>query len=170
MNEFQIALLIGAIFVSLISLHIPRAHIWILAGGASFVASTAYARFGLPYPPAFTLACDAAVCLSIYFLCSERWEEWLFRVFQLSVLVSLIYLAGPLTVGGFTITMSHYLYVVMLELCNWIALFLIGGTAVGEWVRRHEDSARIYRTGHLHRARGSWRSARISVPFHKAGK
>lgn len=122
MNSFQIALLIGATITALISSHLPRAWLWIGCGAVSFIASTAYARYGLPYPPAFTLACDAAVCLAIYGLAKEKWELLAYDVFRLSVLISLLHLFGAIE--------SHWLYVVALELCNWLALLVIGGTAI----------------------------------------
>lgn len=172
MSEFQLALLIGAIITAAISKRLPRAHLWILAGAASFVASTAWARYGMPYPPAFTLAADSAVCLLIYFFGKERWEDKTYTIFQLSVLVSLVYLAGPIEIGGVVITMSHWLYVVMLEICNWAALAVIGGTALFDMAKAgdNEDAARYDWTGNLHRPNVSWRKARATQPFHKASK
>lgn len=165
MNEFQVALLLGAVFVAVVSSNLPRSNLWIAAGAASFIASTAWSRYGMPFPPAFTMGCDALVCLAIYFLARERWEEWLYRVFQASTLISLVYLAGPIEIGSVVITMSHWLYVVTLEIANWAALLLIGGTALLEWSREHEDSADRPWNMRLLRARNFGRSARAKNPF-----
>ena len=170
MDMWQTLLLIGAILVAAASFKVPRAHLWILAGAASFVASTAYSRFGLPYPPAFTLVCDATVCLILYFACRERWEEWLYRIFQLSVLVSLVYLAGPITLGSLVIHLDHTAYVIGLEICNWLALALIGWTGIGEQVMRNEIGLGRARNPNLRRAHAIGRADRATPPFHKVPK
>lgn len=170
MNEFQFVLLVGAIITALLSRRLPRSHLWIAAGASSFVVSTAWWRYDMPYPPAFTLGLDAAVCLLIYFFGRERWEERIYQIFQLSVLVSLVYLAGPIEIGTFTIHMSHWLYVVMLEICNWLALAVIGGTAILDGIKEHESGAGYARGHRVRHARASWREVRSSPPFHKVSK
>lgn len=170
MNEFQLLLLIGAVVVASLTVRLPRAHYWLLAGGASFVFSTAWARYALPYPPAFTLSCDAAVCLLIYFFGRERWEEHVYKIFQLSVLISLVYLAGPIEIGSIMITMNHWFYIVLLELCNWAALAVIGGTAIMDRIGANEDGAGHRRGMHIHRPYAAWRSSRTTQPFHKVWK
>lgn len=122
MSDPQIALVIGAIITALISWHLPRARIWLLAGAASFIASTAYARFGLPHSPAFTLSCDAAVCLLVYALASEEWHLRIFDIFRLSTLVTLLHMFGVIE--------THYLWIVSLELLNWAAMLLMVGTGI----------------------------------------
>lgn len=212
-------LLIGAIVVAIISRRLPRSRIWIAAGIVSFVVTTAWARYSMPYPPAFTLAVDAGVCLLIYFFGEEEWEDKVYTIFQLSVLISLVYLAGPidieiwqasaaavfLTHVGYvaiwrkqsfvaanlaaffvvyaslswvvfgamkpvTINMSHWLYVVLLELCNWAALAVIGKTALFDGAGENEDDARSRWAGNLHSPDTSWRKARATPPFHKVTK
>ncbi len=170
MNEFQFALLIGAAIVAFITARLPRAHYWLLAGGGSFILSTAWARYDLPYPPAFTLSCDAAVCLLIYFFGREKWEEHVYKIFQLSVLISLVYLAGPIEIGNITITMNHWLYVVLLELSNWAALAVIGGTAIMDRIGANENGAGHWRGNHIHRPNAAWRADRATKPFHKVWK
>ena len=126
MSEFQVALLIGAVITALISFRTPRAVIWIGAGAASFVFSTAYARVGWGYPPAFTAVLDASICFAIYFSAKTRWEMYLFLLFQGSVLVSTMYLAG--------IIGPHWAYIAFLEGINWLALGVIGGTSALSWI------------------------------------
>lgn len=122
LDQYQIALLIGATFTTMVSWHLPRARWWTLAGFLSFFLSTAYARYGLPHSPAFTLACDAAVCLFVYSLANEEWHLRIFDIFRLSVLITLLHMFG--------IIGTHYLWVVSLELLNWLAMLLIVGTGI----------------------------------------
>lgn len=127
MDAFQIALALGAFLVILVSLKDNRALLWVTVGVASFVVSTAYYRSGGPYPTAITALCDASVCLAIYRYWRERWEFYLFILFQGSVLVSLAYLAG--LIG------PHWAYVAVLEVINWAALVVIGGTRIVRLIR-----------------------------------
>lgn len=125
MNEFQAALLVGAAFVALVSWRLDRSLLWIAVGALSFVASTAWSRFGLPMPPLFTALCDAAVCFAIYVWAKQAWELLLCQLFRASVLISVVFV-------GFTIATKSGpspTYVALLEAVNWIALLLILGTA-----------------------------------------
>lgn len=160
MSEFQLALLIGLLITGLISSKLPRAWLWLACGAASFIVSTAYARYGLPHSPAFTLAGDAAVCLAVYFFGVERWEiSGIYRIFQLSVLISLFRLSG--------IIADQWLYIVCLELLNWAALLLIGGTAILDRARANEEHSDWNWHPHLHRSNIALRKARAQDPFHK---
>lgn len=161
MSEYQIALLIGAFVTALISWHLPRARLWITAGALSFVVSTAYARYGFPYPPAFTLACDAAVCLLVYARASEEWELRIYDAFRLSVLISLLRMLGLIE--------TQWLYVVSLELCNWLALLVIGGTAILAGVAGGDSSFRPWNS-RLRRAEHSLRKRRASRPWHEIAR
>ena len=146
MNTYQIALASVAAITLVGTLHLQRAWLWILAGAASFVASTAYARYGLPLPPLITALCDAAVCLAIYaypWRASEsvdryRWELGVYRLFQLSVLVSIVFLGMVLFRSP---SASNFWYVTALELINWAVLLLIVGTAVAQWAGANGDHA-----------------------------
>jgi len=162
MNEFQLALLIGLVITGLISSKLPRAWLWLACGLASFVISTAYARYGLPYTPAFTLTCDAAFCLAVYFFGKERWEENLYRVFQLSVLISLLHMSHFIV--------DHWLFVVSLELLNWAALLLVGVTAILDRARGHGGFTHRNWSPHLHRSDLALRRSRQTEPFHKVAK
>lgn len=171
MSVWQLSLLIGACAASLLCLRLPRAHLWILAGAAAFVLSTGWQRLGLPYHAAFTLACDSAVCLGIYFFGRERWEIGLFRIFQVSVLTSLVFLAGPISLFGATLLLSHTVYVIFLEMWNWIALLLIGGVGLSEfWRFGHENGAFPDRLRGVFRSLRAWRAPRRAAPFHKVAE
>jgi len=156
MNSFQIALLVGAIITMRVAWRLPRAALWIMVGATDFAATTAYARYGLPNPTMFTLGVDAAVCVSIFFIGKRAWEfPGLYLVFQGMVLASLLNLAG--LIG------THWSYVALLELLNWIGLAIIGGTAVLQWIDANGmDSDRL---GLVHRSSLALRRKRTGFPF-----
>ena len=167
MSEFQLALLIGALAAAIISSNLPRAWLWITCGAISFVASTAYYRFGYPYYPVSTLAFDGCVCLAIYGNAKERWEIGLFRLFQASVLVSLIYTYLLFFAQA---SAHHTLYVILLESINWLALGLIGGTAIADRVRADEGGYIWHWLHSFRRNIVSLRKARKSIPWHKVAR
>lgn len=158
MNEFEIILAIGALVTAYIARGLPRAWLWIAAGALSAAASSAYWNYGLPHHGAFTLACDSLVCLSIYFGGREQWETRLYNVFQFSVLISILRMAGFLDYG--------VIYAGMLELCNLAALVLITGTAILDGVADEDRSFGDWGRN-LRRARVALRKARAQDPFHK---
>lgn len=167
MSEYQMALLIGAIITAIIATKLPRASLWIAGGALSFIFSTAYYRYGYPHYPLFTLACDGLLCIAIYSLAKEIWELWLMRLYRFSVFVSLIY--SSLLFYSPTLA-NHYLYVLILEIINWLALAVIAGTRLlGEVKADEVGFARTWVAGF----RGhylSLRKARSQAPWHKVGK
>lgn len=158
MNEFEIILLVLALVTAYIARELPRAWVWIFAAFLSFAASAIYWRLGLPHHPAFTAFCDSSICLAVYFVGKERWEMRLYKVFQFSVLVSLIKLGGFIPEGA--------LYPAALEILNVVALLVIGGTAIlaGASDERHTFG---HRRRPVHRAMHPLRAARATPPFHK---
>lgn len=122
MNVFQIAMLIGAVVAALVSYKLPHALMWISLGAVVAIACDVFYAYNLPYPAAFTLACDALMCLTIHWFAREKWETGLFLIFQLSVLISLLKLASVID--------GEDTYRLALELVNWAALFMIAGTAI----------------------------------------
>lgn len=127
MSDADVALLIGLLVALVVSYRSNRAWGWLLAAAASYTSSTIYWRSGLPGAPLVGGLCDAAVCLAIYFYGQFKWEMWLWRLFQLSVAVNLVYLAG---MAGMIASLSHNDFAAILEAINWIALIFIGGTAI----------------------------------------
>lgn len=134
MSVWQFSLAIGALISAVVAMKLPRSSMWIAIMAGNFILCTVYARSGLSYPPAFTLALDTLTCLAIDYYAREKWELRLFNIYQISVLISVLRLFG--------IVDSKYIYVLSLELCNWLALLLIGGTAVLDRIRRHDHSIR----------------------------
>lgn len=121
MNIFQISMLLGAAITALISIKLPHAFMWICLAGANAVVCDLFYAYDLPYPAAFTLACDCLLCLSIHWLAEERWEIGLYVIFAVSVSISLLHM---------WVLADAYLYRMLLEICNWAALLLISGTAI----------------------------------------
>lgn len=144
MDQWEAALLIGAVLTAVVSISDHRALLWIALGAADFALTTTYARHAAPWMPAafVTGIADASVTFLIIAIARTRWERALGYIFQGMVLVSFVRLAGLLE--------SHFAYVVTLELANWAALFVIGGTAI---VRRVDALlARSARGGRLARS------------------
>lgn len=160
MDIFQGALLVGAIGTAALCRKDKRALGWIAAGAANFVITAAYEAYGLPYHPAFTGFADASLCLAIYFVGRYRWEMRLWNVLQLSVMVSILRMLG--------VIQSHYDYIVALEVCNWMALGVIGGTRALQLVDRNLGWERSYRGAHqrIHLVVHSLREKRATPPFH----
>lgn len=137
MNEFQVALFLGAALVALIARRLDRSLLWIAAGAVSFIASTAWARYHLPMPALFTACCDAAVCFAIYVHAKQVWELLLYQLFRASVLISVVFV-------GFTIFAKSgpsSTYIALLEAVNWIALLLILGTAAVQRIEANGGAA-----------------------------
>lgn len=122
MNQYEVALLIMALVTAFVARGLPRAWLWLSVGALSFIISATWWRLGLPYHPAATLACDSLVCLTIYSLAKEEFEIWLFNLFRLSVLISLLKLFGVIN--------ENLVYASALEGVNVLALLLIGCTGI----------------------------------------
>ena len=129
MSGADLSLSIGLLVALAFSVGNRRAWAWLLAAAGSYIVSTVYWRTGLPYAPFVAGLCDATVCVAVYFFGKLRWEMWMWRLFQVSVLVNILYLAGAL---GLVRSIGHEEYSVMLEAINWLALLWIGGTGAAQ--------------------------------------
>ena len=127
MSIFELSLIIGAAVTALVSRGNPRGVAWVAAITADLILSTAYWRADLPYAEVVTGCCDALICFGIYFIGAYRWELWLWRLYQVSVLISFLYLATH--VFGLS-SVSQDIYSSMLEAVNWIAFLSIGGISM----------------------------------------
>ena len=167
MSTIDWSLLIAAVLVSAASWRNPRAILWVVLAAVDFAISTVYWRSGLPYAEGVAGACDAAVCLGIYFAARQRWELWIWRLFQTSVAINFLYLAG--NIGIFT-PIDHEVYSSALEAINWLTLLLIGGMAGAQWIGASIASAHRPWSprGVLHRTLMALRHQRRETPFHKA--
>lgn len=162
MDGWQTSLLIGAVATALLCRREPRALLWIGAGAADFVITAAFETRWPEYHAIFTGFADATVCLAIYFIGRRKWEMMVWRVFQTSVLISILYIMRLIP--------SHYVYIAALEACNWAALVIIGGTNGLRLVDHGMGWNRFHRAHqHIHRLVLSLRQKRTRAPFHLSG-
>lgn len=165
-SPYTWTLVLIALLVSVLARDLPRARIWIFVGGVDFFLTTIYYDLGFPKHSAITLMADASVCLLLYFFAREEWEvKGLYRIFQLSVLFSLFHMAKIIT--------DDVTYASVLELCNLMALFVIGGTAILGRVNADGEPrfSSSYSWGRrLRDASFSLRQARKEDPFHKVSQ
>ena len=94
MTGVDFSLLIGLLVALWLSAQSRRAVWWLLAAAGSYVLSTVSWRLQWPMAEVITALGDAAVCLCVYFWARYRWEMWVWRLCQLSVAISTIYLAS----------------------------------------------------------------------------
>ncbi len=139
-SDVDVSLFIGAIIVALISWHRNRRGVlWIGVAALSYINATIAWRMELPYAEAITGLGDAAVCLAVYFFGRQMWELWVWRLFQTSVAVSMLYLAGHL---GIFANIPHEIYSILLEAANWMLLLLIGSMSILQRLGATNVSAR----------------------------
>ncbi len=132
---FKLALLAIAAVAFISSSDMPRARLWIAAGGGAYLLSLLYSDLKLPYAPAFAVLCDFTICLMIYGLAAKRWELYLMIPFQASILVNILELMR--------LVPERYLYVYSLDVLNLLALLFIGGMLIlerGGYGRNHFNS------------------------------
>lgn len=155
-------LLLGGLAVALaLSIGNLRAWGWLAAIATSYAISAIWWRVGLPGPAFIGGALDALICLGIYFWGRLRWEMVVWRLFQLSVLVNLITLAGDY---GYILALPHGVHSTILEAINWLALAWIGGTgAVQNVGAAHATGSRFMR--HLLGFVASLHRERTQPPF-----
>lgn len=167
MTGVDIGLLVGLMLALAISIGNRRAWGWLFAAAASYAVSTLYWRSGLPYPSFIAGLCDAAICLAVYFFARLKWEMWVWRLFQVSVGVNIIYLAGSLNVIP---SLSHNDYSVILEIINWLALAFIGGTGFVQLIGASDVTASRGFAGRIRGLVGSLSRSRKDTPFTASSK
>lgn len=165
MSEVDAALAIGLCFALAFSVGNRRAWAWLLAIAGSYVVSTIYWRSGLPYGGFMAGMCDAAVCLAVYFFGRLRWELWIYRLFQFSVAVNLVYLG--VTLGLIADLRLHNAYSITLEAINWAALLFIGGIGALQAAGASDVAAAAHRPwSRVHRLVQALYRSRKSPPWH----
>lgn len=163
MSGVDKALLVGLVVALVASYGHKRAWGWLLAVGLSYAVSTLYWRSGMAYPSFIAGLCDALICLGVYFFGRQKWEMWVWRLFQVSVGINLLYLAGNLRVIP---PIAHNDYSVILETINWIALAFIGGTGLVQTIGAHDARATGGLVGRIRRIAGALSRKRKDTPFH----
>lgn len=124
MDQFQTALLIGAIVVAAVNFKQPRALAWIAVGALNFILTDLYFYHAIPWlpHPFVTGVADAFLVILLATFGVHRWERFVRYAFALSVLLSMAYLLGWIP--------DRTSYAIGLEGCNWLALLIMFGTGV----------------------------------------
>jgi hypothetical protein len=142
----------AALLAALAARKTPRAVIWVVSLAASFIVSVGYLRgyqaievsnLSAAYtdgklvpllrdwlPPSIVAAaCDAVVCVLIWFFGRERWETvWLYGISLAMMGTNLLYASGLII--GFPPIPDRGTLGSILEAMNLAALLLIGGTGI----------------------------------------
>jgi hypothetical protein len=140
MSVYALAFLLTALSVaamSLIARH-DRGAVWTIVIVANMALSNLYRLGGNPFPDAFMAGLDLAVIAAIYWGARHRWELWLWIIMQISAFVSILHLATYLIAPGW---IDGEIYLLLLELCNYAAVILIGGVGGYIYVGRRSGAA-----------------------------
>lgn len=150
MSAYHIALGIAALVALALAYKTPRAVLWIGLLATSFVVSVAYLRhyeavqahnidmvrslqfsYAEWLPPSIIAAvCDATICIAIRYIGREKWEtRWLYGVMLVMVATNLVYASGVILRFP-PMLPSQDILGIWLEIVNYLALALIGGTGV----------------------------------------
>ena len=168
MTGVDTALAIGLMVALALSVGNGRAWAWLLAAAASYAVSTLYWRSGLGYPSFIAGLSDAMICLGVYFFGRMKWEMWIWRLFQVSVAINLVYLGGDLGVWQ---KLPHNAYAVILEAINWAALLFIGGTGAIQMIGAPNAPAASHSPwGRVFRALRPLFRERTKPAFHKVSR
>lgn len=124
MSIYEAIQLFAASLVVLLSMVVGnrRGAGWVLAITINMAISTAAWVGDMPYAAAIVATLDFALCVLIYQLGRNKWENWLFLLYQGSMLVSVLRLAMDIWAPGYV---SHDLYSSLLEGVNYCAFLLI---------------------------------------------
>lgn len=142
MDIWQVFLVYGAFIAWFLSENKIRSFFWIAVGASAFVMTTAWNRFDLPEAYFFAGVVDTFVCLLLYFIACYKWEMIIFKLFKFSIIISLFMVMLSTTtvssyvesLGILSLASIHTTYIICLEVINWAALFVIGGTGVADYI------------------------------------
>lgn len=160
MTAVDIAIFAGVLVSAFISKDNKRGLLWLALMTFSYLLSSTYWRSGFPHSEVVAGLCDVFICFSVYYLGRERWELWLWRLFQVSLLTNILYLANGVFSWGMV---SHEAYSIVLELLNWLAIISIGtisammskgftnGRAFDPWVSVFGFVRPVYAKARIHK-------------------
>jgi hypothetical protein len=137
MTIFTAALALGALVVAALNYNQPRVLIWLAIAAFNFVATYVYFDFA-PWwmPHAFvTGVADALVVILLSIFGTHVWERLVRYCYMLSILCSMSFLLGWLP--------DQYAYGTALEICNWLALLVMGGHGLLRFVDDGRDRAGV---------------------------
>lgn len=123
MTAVDLTLFAGVFVSALFARENKRGLLWLALLLFSYILSSTFWRSGWSEAEIVAGVCDAFICFSIFLLGREIWELWLWRIFQASLLVNIMYLASNVFDMGF---ISHEAYSITLEALNWLAILFVG--------------------------------------------
>lgn len=169
MSETDIAFTVAAAGVVALSILARnwRVFIWLPLIAASYLGADFAWRSGFSplHASALTAIGDGAVCLGFYFWGRQRWEMWIWRLYQVSCGISIYYAAAHLSLVP---SPSHNAYSYMLEAVNALSLLTMLGTGVTRWVGMGNGAA-VRPDRHVHPFVRAVHRGRGTPPFtHKA--
>lgn len=146
-SAYEQALLVTLICAYLLTLGNGRAWLWLTAGAADYIITSAFsASAGWPSAPFFTALVDASVAAAVGVAWRKRgiarWEAAFCHVF-----IGMM----ALDLARVFLFVSDDSYRLGLEVLNYAAMLAVGGPRIVEYVRRGMDSWG-YRAGPAHRA------------------
>lgn len=162
LSPWHSLLIVGAIFTACTCLKNRRGLFWLICGSLASIISGIYScHDNLKYPEAISAICDMTICLLIYLFGEKRWEMVLYRLFQVSSLLSILALYHFLP--------DHFTYEVGLETVNWLAIGIILGINLTGKVQfdGYGNLAGQYALSLLYFSVLSLRSKRSTGPFYK---
>lgn len=121
-----------------------RGVVWVAWLAADYVVSVGYLYMPKPggaylwWAPAagVGMLCDAAVCVAIYSIATQKWEVYLYRVVACMAVTNFAY--SWCQIVGWPPVPPRDVYGSLLEGLNYLALLLIVGTAAlerwGDWL------------------------------------
>lgn len=147
MDIYQGALLAAVMFVTWLAWDWPRALQWLVLLTLSFIASTLWWDSGFSYPAMFAGLADTFTVLIMQRLAQQKWEMRLANAVHLMIFINFTwqtpgafhYLFGDIAVH-FGVS-EKFLYGALLDVGNWLALLVIGGTAAVQMAGNHGISA-----------------------------
>lgn len=151
-------LLLGLALVATgLSYNLPRAWLWIGLGALSFITSSWWHYAALPHATAFGATTNLIICFLMYIYARQRWEMRVWNCFHLMIVIDLLYMWGWID--------SHYLFTVGLEIANWLALIIIGGTGLLSMVAANGIPDRTRHSGWVYRLHHALHKKRSDTPF-----
>jgi peptidoglycan/LPS O-acetylase OafA/YrhL len=142
MQFYHVAQLAAFAVAAGIAWKTPRAPLWVLLLALSYVISVLYVHLapkGGYWPPSqfVGLFLDGMVLIFIRENMKEQWEWALVTILGFMVTADVVQLLGVLT--GYPPPFSKNSYGIILEGLNYLAIGLIGGMGLMDWVRAHDD-------------------------------
>lgn len=126
MEWYHWTLLTMAVAAGVVSYQVPRAVLWLALGAASFIASAIWHRYGFPYATLFGATTNIAILAMLSRFAKDQWELGFTLCFVLMLMVDLLFVTGAIV--------SQYQFAVALEVINLLAIMIVMGTGLSDWI------------------------------------